>query len=952
MFELLDITKLIVASILPIILSIAFYFLDRETKFKNIDPLKKQVIFGFSFGILSIIGSEFGYAYLGAQINCRDAAPLCAGLFFGPLAGIIAGLCGGIERWFAVYWGAGTFTRVACSIATILAGMYAAFLRGVLFEDRRPFWMLSFTTAVICEAFHLLLVIITNMDDVSTAYLIISNISIQLILLNSVSVGLTALILSAISKNGVVVKNKKVRISQVFQKWLFRSFAIAFVVSTWFLFSYQTSLSKQQAKNIINLSIRDVKDSIEDICDTELLAIAHQVANRLDNGESFDVLLKEYNIADISIINSEGIITETSDERFINFDMSSGEQSMEFLVLLGDTTELAQKYQPMTYNSGETVEYHKYAGVKYKDGFIQVGYNADQFQDIIDERIFEFASNRHIGENGFILLVDNNKKIVYIPPQINIDGKENVDILQYEPGSLQEAEIDKENYFFSYDTTEGYIIVGAYPYSEALRTRNIAILINNFVELIVFAGLYIMIFILINKVVVGRIKKFNYGLNEISNGNLDITLDIRSNREYSDLSDDINKTVGTLKKYINEAEERMKTELELANNIQKSSLPIVTPIISKRNDFDISPFMATAKEVGGDFYDFYFTNGHTLNFVVADVSGKGIPAALFMMRAKTELRNLSENGYSVNEVLEKGNEELCGGNDAGMFVTCWQGRINLDTGIVEYANGGHNPPIIKKKNGDTFFLKEKANFILGGLPTSKYDCKKLTLEKGDILFLYTDGVTEATNSSKELYGEDRLQKYIASHDFDTMDELCKGVKDDIDSFVLDAPQFDDITMLAFKYCGGREITTNNNLLKVTNVQLDVECNDWKDAIRSVSNLLVRAGSAHESYAEDLIQTVEELGPYIVLLPGFALAHTEPGKKSVYKDDVSLITLKKGINFNSPNDPVRVMIAISSLNTDSHVNMLQTIATKMMDDDVVDKILECKNEDEIVNLFKN
>ena len=952
MYQLIDLTKLIVASLLPIILSIAFYFLDRETKFKDIEPIKKQLIFGFSFGILSIIGSEFGYAYLGAQINCRDAAPLCAGLFFGPLAGIIAGLCGGIERWFAVYWGAGAFTRVACSIATILAGVYAAFLRGVLFENRRPFWMLSFATAIICEAFHLLLIIITNMNDVTTAYEIISNISLQLILLNSLSVGITALILAGFSKKGIIVSKSKPRISQVFQRWLLRSFAIAFVVSTWFLFSYQTSMSKQQSKAIITLSIEDVKDSIEDICDTELLAVAHQITLDLDKGYSLEALAEKYNVADVSIINSEGIISESNDKRFINFDMSSGEQSSEFLVLLNGATEYAQEYRPMTFTTGGDPEYHKYAGVKYKDGFIQVGYNADQFQSLIDDRIFEFASNRHIGENGFILLVDSNKRIVYLPPTITIDKSNQIDLSQFEPLSLQQTEIDGEEYFFSYDNTEGYIIVGAYPLSEALNTRNVAIFINSFIELIVFAGLYVLIFILINRVVVGRIKRFNYGLKEISNGNLDITLDISSNREYSDLSDDINKTVSTLKKYIGEAEERIKTELELANNIQKSSLPIVTPIISKRSDFDIAPFMATAKEVGGDFYDFYFTNGHTLNFVIADVSGKGIPAALFMMRAKTELRSLSENGYSVSEVLEKGNEELCGGNDAGMFVTCWQGRVDLETGVVEYANGGHNPPLIKKKNGETFFLKSRSNFILGGLPTSKYNLQKLTLEKGDIIFLYTDGVTEATSRNKELYGEDRLRDYISSHDFNSMDELCKGVKQDIDNFVEEAPQFDDITMVAFKYNGSGEVQAKENLLKVTNIQLNVDCDDWKDAIRKTSNLLVRAGSVHESYADDLIKTVEDLGPYIVLLPGFALAHTEPGKQNVYKDDVSLITVNKGVKFNSPNDPVRVIIAISSLNTDTHVNMLQSIATKMMDDNTVDRILECKDESEIVKLFKN
>ena len=946
---------LVFASFLPVFFSVFFYVLETNTKFANIKSIYKQIIIGIVFGGLSILGSELGYSYLGVILNCRDAAPVCAGLLFGPWAGVIAGLMGGIERWCAVAWGAGTFTRLACSLGTLFAGLNAAFLRKFILDDRRPFWLLAISIAVISEVVHLILVMVTNMNEVSKAFDIIYNCAVILIVLNSFSVGLSSIFISLISKTklGIERKKRRKRITQIIQKWLMIAFLIAFVASSWFMYTYQTSLATQQSKNLISISIEDVEASIDDLLNKQLLETAYDVLDELDEDDLNKVAM-EHGIAEIDCIDSKGIIYRSTNEDFIGFDMASGEQSREFLVLLNGEKEYAQKYGPVSYyqNRNEKDVYRKYVGIAYKDGFIQVAYNATNFQKQIENSLLDVANNRHIGENGFLLIVNVYGEIVFGPDDIKNAHINTQEFTTFEPMTLQECTINGEQYFYSFDKTEGFLIVGLYPHSEAMRVRDISIYINGFVELIIFGALYIMIYNAVNVLVVKKVTEFQRDLNKISNGDLNTTLNIRTTREYSELSDDINKTVDTLKKYISDAEQRMKTELDLAKNIQKSSLPIVTPIISKRGDFEIAPFMDTAKEVGGDFYDFYFTDRHTLNFAIADVSGKGIPAALFMMRAKTELRSLSENGYPVNEVLERGNAALCNGNDAGMFVTCWQGRIDLETGVIQYANGGHNPPIVKRKNGDTFYLKGKVNFILAGMENSKYVLQELKLEPGDIIFLYTDGVTEATNSEKKLYGEERLLSYIQSHDIDKMSDLCIDIKKDIDSFVLDAPQFDDISMVAFKYNGNVESNKSTNLLKIGNIKMNVDCADWEDGVKQVTDLLIRAGSVHESYVDELIRVVKEEGPYIVLLPGFALAHTERVVDSVYKNDVSLITLNKGINFGSPNDPVRVIMAISCTDYDSHVSTLQAIASNMIEDGVVDQILACKDETEIVKIFKN
>ena len=186
---------------------------------------------------------------------------------------------------------------------------------------------------------------------------------------------------------------------------------------------------------------------------------------------------------------------------------------------------------------------------------------------------------------------------------------------------------------------------------------------------------------------------------------------------------------------------------------------------------------------------------------MADVSGKGVPAAMFMMRAKTVLKSLTETGISVNEAFEKGNTALCEGNDAEMFVTGWQGKLDLNTGLITYANAGHNPPIIIHKDGRCEYLKSKINLVLAGMEGAPYVLQELQLEQGDKIYLYTDGVTEATNAEVQLYEEERLLNCIIENRNRSCQEICDAVKADVDAFVKDAPQFDDITMLCLEFRG-------------------------------------------------------------------------------------------------------------------------------------------------------
>lgn len=248
--------------------------------------------------------------------------------------------------------------------------------------------------------------------------------------------------------------------------------------------------------------------------------------------------------------------------------------------------------------------------------------------------------------------------------------------------------------------------------------------------------------------------------------------------------------------------ERISTELSLAAKIQMEMLPKGYPPFPDRKDFDLFATMNPAKEVGGDLYNYIMLDNDNLLLVVGDVSGKGVSAALFMAKCKELLDVYAKLSLSPKEIFEKTNENLCLGNDTGLFATCWLGIFTFSTGELCFVNAGHPYPVLYKKAEDKFsFLKEKPNLVLGGLDSISYKEYKTTLQKGDRLFIYTDGVTEATNINEKLFGDERLLETIQkTRNLDAPQTLEK-IRSDIDSFTGEAEQFDDITMMSFELRG-------------------------------------------------------------------------------------------------------------------------------------------------------
>ena len=249
---------------------------------------------------------------------------------------------------------------------------------------------------------------------------------------------------------------------------------------------------------------------------------------------------------------------------------------------------------------------------------------------------------------------------------------------------------------------------------------------------------------------------------------------------------------------IAKAKERIDAELELSRKIQADSLPAIFPPFPDRTEFDIYASMTPAKEVGGDF--FLIDDDH-LGMVMADVSGKGVPAALFMMMSKNLIGNYAMQGDSPARVLELANDVICEHNEEEMFVTVWLGVLEISTGRITAANAGHEFPIILKANGDFEIFRDKYGFVIGGLSGAKYKDYEFRLEKGGMIFLYTDGVPEATNAAEELFGTDRLLEAMNANMEKDTEAILAAVKNAVNGFVGSAEQFDDLTMLGLKYYG-------------------------------------------------------------------------------------------------------------------------------------------------------
>lgn len=303
---------------------------------------------------------------------------------------------------------------------------------------------------------------------------------------------------------------------------------------------------------------------------------------------------------------------------------------------------------------------------------------------------------------------------------------------------------------------------------------------------------------------IGKLAEFTQGITD-SGEFENQRIQIQTGDEIESLSESFNFMLEKLEDYIanlskvTAEKERIGAELDIAKHIQASMLPCIFPAFPDRKEIDIYATMNPAKEVGGDFYDFFMVDEHHLAIVMADVSGKGVPAALFMVIGKTLIKDHTTPGMDLGKVFSDVNNLLCEANSEGLFITAFEGVLDLVTGEFNFVNAGHEMPYICKAGGDFEPYKLRPGFVLAGMEDMKYRAGSMQFEVGDKIFQYTDGVTEATDADNQLYGMERLGKILNREKNGTPEEILAAVKKDIDEFVKDAPQFDDITMLCLEY---------------------------------------------------------------------------------------------------------------------------------------------------------
>ena len=430
--------------------------------------------------------------------------------------------------------------------------------------------------------------------------------------------------------------------------------------------------------------------------------------------------------------------------------------------------------------------------------------------------------------------------------------------------------------------SNGMALIICLPKSEMFKD------VNQFYFLLILTMLGIALLIPtllyygLSRYIITPIDKLTEIAHKIGKGE-DIQIKIEKPEEFAHLASTFDKMTKDIK-LITKERAKITSELSVAKSIQSSSLPNVFPPFPNKNEFDIYASMEPAKEVGGDFYDFFFIDKTTFMFLIADVSGKGVPAALFMMTVKTLINNSSQLNYSPKQLIEIINNKICQTNKQGFFVTVLLRITDIKTGETSIINCGHNLPLIKRKDGCYEYLQLEPNIALGVFEDSKFEIYETVMNAGDIIFTYTDGVTEAINKKDEMYGEARLCSCLNTIESSEPMEIIKKVKTSINEYTDSNLQSDDITMLVFKYNGTNNIKIFKEIAKQENYKqfynwLHSACDEW---------------SINEELANKLDICAEEIFANIVF-------HAYPPESGTF--EASLTKLDEKITFEFTDEGI-------------------------------------------------
>ena len=801
------ILKMSAVTIINVLLTMFLWFRTRNRPFTP----ARRIVIGVIYGICAILSTHFGVDYHHMMLNVRDMSPLAAGLFFDPASGIIAGLIGGIERYIAgTWWGVGSYTRIACSVSTCLAGFVAAGLNILVFKRKKPSATYAFFMGAVMEVFHMYVVFITHRDDMNMAFYVVRTVSVPMILFTALGLAASSSVLQMLVgqwKNPLrKISQQEIPVSRTFQTWLFAVTLLILAGNFTFSFLIQTQSAIQDARSTLEAVSGDIRQTYDRLRETQ------------DNTDSLAEKTAQSDAVGIAEAVERAGGVQTLDDAFLE-RLRSVYDVKALAALDGNGQVLASAGEAPVYSGllarvldGEAkVQVVKpspslvAAGARCGEGVIQVVIATSSLSASLDlSSLNEALSYFHVGNEGTfdifsatgIITFGNHRSAILTPAERELIKS------KPEKTCFTADLFGEESLCYQEQLSNGVTLLTCLKMSEVYGNRNIQAFEEAFADILLFAVIYVLISLLVQGIVVHNLELVNGSLNRITDGHLDEVVDVSSSLEFASLSTDINQMVSALKGYIAAAEKRIEEELELARTIQDSALP--RNFTFPRNDFDLYALMDPAKEVGGDFYDFFFVGQSKLALVIADVSGKGIPAALFMMRAKTAIRGLAESGGSPSDILYRTNNTLCEGNDAEMFVTVWLGIIDLTTGLMRCANAGHEYPVIRRAGCEWELLKDRHGLALAAYEGMRYKEYELQFAPGDSLFVYTDGVPEAIDEGNEQYGNGRMVEALNRLGRTAMQETLPALRQDIRDFVGKADQFDDITMLGFDYVGAQQ----------------------------------------------------------------------------------------------------------------------------------------------------
>ncbi len=432
------------------------------------------------------------------------------------------------------------------------------------------------------------------------------------------------------------------------------------------------------------------------------------------------------------------------------------------------------------------------------------------------EGLTVFAQGTKPGAEGHFVLGDFLNTDYY--PQKDIDAANNLFINPKAPKTVITNDSEFGYLISAFDVIyddqgQPLLVVGAdMSMQDINQTLNAYIMLVSSIAVLIFILFITTYLLFLNRSIIDPLQVIVDNATDFVNTNIDenlgqivaMNIDVKTGDEIEILAEAFNKMTSDIIRYINELtsvtseRERIETELRIATLIQEGMLPRNFEY-PDRNEFTLYASMRAAKDVGGDFYDFFFVDDDHFCITIGDVSGKGVPAALFMAMAKATVKDLVLRRLPVDEVMTEANVNLCRNNEQGMFVTLLIAIINVKTGVFQWCDAGHDPAIIWKKDGSVELLSGKKGFVCAGMETAKYKMNESKIEKGDIIYLYTDGIPEANNTKSEFYGLDRLTALVASKEKHDIKSLCADILADVDQFADTEPQFDDITMLGFKF---------------------------------------------------------------------------------------------------------------------------------------------------------